>query len=220
MANWLIRNLIPEVTMKRRPIDFHRTLILAALAVGLGAGTVDAVAADAALPEAHSDSMGAAVSDTVLTARVKTHLLGKRMLRHSDIDVTTTNGVVTLNGSASGPKAMAFAVDTAKAVEGVKSVDNNLTVASRSDTSAKIHKAADTTSRVISDSWITTKLKSELLADSVSKGADVSVETTHGVVVLKGVLPNQASVDHVKVMAEQVSGVKSVDVSGLTVAAS
>ena len=206
--------------MKRHPIEFQRTLILAALAVGLGAGTLDGVAADATLPEAHSDSMGAAVSDTVLTARVKTHLMGKSMLRHSDIDVTTTNGVVTLNGSASGPKAMAFAVDTAKAVEGVKSVDNNLTVASRSETSAKMHKAADDTSRVISDSWITTKLKSELLADSVSKGVDVSVETTHGVVVLKGVLPSQASVDHVKVMAEQVSGVKSVDVTGLTVATS
>ena len=206
--------------MKRRPIEFQRTLILAALAVGLGAGTLGAVAADTALPEAHSDSMGTAISDTVLTARVKTQLIGKRMLSHSDIDVTTTNGVVTLTGSASGPKAMAFAVDTAKAVEGVKSVDNNLTVANRSETSAKIHKAADDTSRVISDSWITTKLKSELLADSVSKSVDVSVATTHGVVVLKGVLPDQASVDHVKAIAEQVPGVKSVDVTGLTVATS
>ena len=206
--------------MKRRPIDFHRTLILAAFTVGLGTGTLGAVAADSALPEAHSDSTGAAIADTVLTARVKTHLIGARMLRHSDIEVTTTNGVVTLSGSASGPKAMAFAVDTAKSVEGVKSVDNNLTVASRGKTSTKIHKAANDTSRVISDSWITTKLKSELLADSVSKGVDVSVVTTHGVVVLKGVLPDQASVDHVKVVAEHVSGVKSVDVTGLTVAAS
>ena len=205
--------------MNRRTIDFRRTLILAAFTVGLGAGPVIALAADPELPVAHSDSMGAAVADTAITARVKAHLLGKKMLRHSDIDVTTTNGVVTLNGTASGPKAMAYAVDTIKAIEGVKSVDNNLTVASRSKTSATVHQAAADTSRVISDSWITTKLKSELLADSVSKGVDVNVETTHGVVVLKGALPSQAAVDHVKAMAGQVSGVKSVDVAGLTVVA-
>ena len=206
--------------MKRRPIDFHRTLVLAALAVGFGAGAPAAVAADSAVPEAHSDSMGAAMADTAITTRVKAHLLGKRMLRHSDVEVTTTNGVVTLNGTASGPKAMAYAVDTTKAVEGVKSVENNLVVASRGKTSTKMHEAADETTHAISDSWITTKLKSELLADSISKGLDVNVETTHGVVVLKGALPDQAAIDHVKAMAEKVSGVKSVDVSGLAVAAS
>ncbi len=206
--------------MKRRPLDFHRTLVLAALAVGLGAGIPVAVAADSAAPEAHSDSMGAAMADTAITTRVKAHLLGKRMLRNSDVDVTTTNGVVTLNGTASGPKAMAYAVATAQAIEGVKSVDNNLVVASRGKTSTKVHEAADETAHAISDSWITTKLKSELLADSIGKGVDVNVETTHGVVVLKGALPDQAAIDHVKEMAEKVSGVKSVDVSGLTVSAS
>ena len=164
--------------------------------------------------------MSAAIGDTATTARVKAILFGKEQLRHCDIDVTTTNGVVTLTGSASGPKAMVFAVETTKAVEGVKGVDNTLTVASRSKTSSKLHKAADDTGRVFSDSWITTKVKSGLLADTVSKGVDVSVETTHGVVVLKGVLANQAAVDHVKSMAEHVAGVKSVDTSGLTVTAS
>ena len=70
----------------------------------------------------------------------------------------------------------------------------------------------------MSDSWITTKVKSEILADSVSKGFDVSVETIHGVVVLKGALANQDAVDHVKDIAEKVDGVKSVDTSALTVA--
>ena len=205
--------------MRRYSIDFQKTLIAAALAAGLGFGTVTAYAAEPAAPEAHSDSVGAALADTATTARVKAKLMGKRILRHSDVGVTTTNGVVTLTGTASGPKAMDFAVDTAKAVEGVKSVDNNLTVANRSKAAGKMHEMADDTQHVMSDSWITTKLKSSLLADSVSKGVDVSVETTHGVVVLKGALANQAAIDHVKTMAEQVSGVKSVDTTGLTVAA-
>ena len=63
----------------------------------------------------------------------------------------------------------------------------------------------------MSDSWITTKVKSEILADSVSKGLNVSVKTIHGVVVLKGALANQDAIDHVKDTAEKVKGVKSVN---------
>ena len=110
--------------MQRYSIDLQKTLIAAALAAGLGFGTVTVNAAEPAAPEAHSDSVGAALADTATTARVKAKLMGKRILRHSDVDVTTTNGVVTLTGTASGPKAMDFAVEAAKAVEGVKSVDS------------------------------------------------------------------------------------------------
>jgi hyperosmotically inducible protein len=71
--------------------------------------------------------------------------------------------------------------------------------------------------RVVSDSWITTKVKSEILADSVSKGFKVSVKTKHGVVILKGTLANQDAIDHVKDIAEKVKGVKSVDTKALTI---
>ncbi len=73
--------------------------------------------------------------------------------------------------------------------------------------------------RVISDTWITTKVKSEILENSVSKGFHVSVKTQHGNVKLTGKLPNQDGVDLVKMIAEQVKGVKSVDVSGLKIGA-
>jgi hyperosmotically inducible periplasmic protein len=63
----------------------------------------------------------------------------------------------------------------------------------------------------------TTKVKFELLADSLSKGMDVSVETVHDVVVLKGTLPNEDAIDHVKDLAGKVYGVKSADVTQLKV---
>lgn len=75
------------------------------------------------------------------------------------------------------------------------------------------------TERVVSDSWITTKVKSELMADAGTKAFDVSVKTDHGVVGLTGALPTQDSIDQVKHIAEKVKGVKSVDASALTVAA-
>src|SRR3569832_1112008 len=80
-------------------------------------------------------------------------------------------------------------------------------------------KAVDDTKRAVSDSWITTKVKSELLANSMSKGLKISMTTTHGVVVLTGALANQDAIDNVKDLAEKVDGVKSVDISADTVAA-
>jgi hyperosmotically inducible protein len=97
-------------------------------------------------------------------------------------------------------------------VKGVKSVDNQLMTPETSPTGEKAKTA-------MSDSWITTKVKSELLADSVTKGLDVKVETMHGVVMLSGSLPSQEAIGHAKTVAGKVDSVKSVDTSGLMVAA-
>lgn len=75
--------------------------------------------------------------------------------------------------------------------------------------------AAQNTKRVVSDSWITTKVKSSLLADSITKGFKISVKTRHHVVRLTGTVDTQASADHAGDIARQIKGVISVDTSGL-----
>jgi len=194
------------------------TLIAVSLAAGFSAGAY-ADTTDSSVPQPHSDSVGAAFTDTEITAKVKSQFMRENRLKNSDISVTTTNGVVTLTGSATGPDAKSAAEKLASSVDGVKSVDDDLhTPSSASTAENKMDKAASKTKRIASDSWITTKVKSEIMADSVSKGFDVSVTTTHGVVVLKGTLSNQDAIDHVKDLTEKVTGVKSVDTSLLTVA--
>lgn len=79
-------------------------------------------------------------------------------------------------------------------------------------------QAAHKTERVMSDSWITAKVKSEILANSVSKAFKVQVKTKYGMVTLAGKLPSQDAIDLVKLTAQNVKGVKSVDVSGLSIA--
>ena len=192
----------------------RKSVLLTALVVAsltTGAAMEVASAADTPMPQAHSDGVGAAITDTAITAKVKAKLTAEDKLENSDISVVTTNGVVTLEGNASSSNAKEMAEVLAKTVDGVKSVDNSLKVPGSSKTVAK-------TKRAVSDSWITTKVKTELLADSVSKGFDVSVETVHGVVVLKGKLASLDAIDHVKDIAAKVKGVKSVDTSGLMVA--
>ncbi len=82
---------------------------------------------------------------------------------------------------------------------------------------AAVGDAVTETQRVASDSWITTKVKSMIYADSLSQGYELSVKTLHGAVALTGSLENQAAIDHVKDIAAKVEGVKSVDTSALSV---
>jgi hyperosmotically inducible periplasmic protein len=93
----------------------------------------------------------------------------------------------------------------------------NVSQAASSNAAIAPSNAASKAERAVSDSWITTKVKAEILGNSVSKAFKVSVKTKHGVVSLKGKLPSQDAIDLVKMIAEKVKGVKSVDVSGLVI---
>jgi hyperosmotically inducible periplasmic protein len=206
--------------MNKHPFNKMSLSVLfmaAALATCFSIGMPAIASDDASLPQAHSDSIGAAIADADITARVKLKLADVYSLKHSDISVTTTNGVVTLTGMASSSDASTVAKAVTMGVQGVKDVDDELKTPSSSKLEAETKDAAATTEHAVSDSWITTKVKSELLADNVTKGFEVNVVTTHGVVVLTGRLANRDAIAHVKDIVEKVDGVKSVDTTDLTV---
>jgi hyperosmotically inducible protein len=161
---------------------------------------------------ADSASVGAAISDTAITAKVKAKFADDTRLKTSNISVTTNNGVVALTGSAPSSDAKSAAEQLAKTVDGVASVDDEIASPSLADEAAtKTKHAAHATGKVASDSWITTKVKSALLADSVTKGVDISVSTTSGVVTLSGTLASSDQVAHAVATAKKIKGVKSVE---------
>lgn len=86
------------------------------------------------------------------------------------------------------------------------------------DANASADMSANNSGKPVSDTWITTKVKSEIVANSATKGLKVHVTTKGGVVALKGKLPSQEAVDTVKSLAVNVKGVQSVDASGLVIA--
>jgi hyperosmotically inducible protein len=110
----------------------------------------------------------------------------------------------------------AITLGTALFVSGLV-LGSNMALAASDDAAMAPSKAASNAERVVSDSWITTKVKSEILANSVSKAFKVSVKTKSGAVSLTGKLPNQDAIDLVKMISEKVKGVKNVDVSGLAI---
>ncbi|WP_238333485.1 BON domain-containing protein [Luteimonas marina] len=71
----------------------------------------------------------------------------------------------------------------------------------------------------VDDTWITTKVKSSLLAESDVSGLDINVDTLNGEVTLRGQVESQAQVDTATRIAREIKGVTHVDTSGLTVAA-
>jgi hyperosmotically inducible periplasmic protein len=206
--------------MKNSP--YRNALIVAGIAAALGLGAAGCgKSADQSSKQAGATQD---ITDTAITAGVKAKLAMDRDLDSSDITVSTTNGTVTLTGSVSDSAARSAAETATRSFAGVTNVNNRLTVPSPSVASAtrdmgdSVKATGDAAAQAVSDTWITTKVKSVLLADSDAKGLDVSVDTKEGVVTLEGELTSQAAVDHVKALAMDVEGVKGVDTSALTVA--
>ena len=71
----------------------------------------------------------------------------------------------------------------------------------------------------VTDTWITTKVKTDLLATKDVSGTEIKVETKNGVVTLAGTVATQAEVDKAVASAKAIKGVTRVDSSGLKAAA-
>ena len=144
--------------------------------------------------------MGTEINDTVITTKVKAALLGDPDTKSFDIKVETRKGVVQLSGFVDNHTQAGRAKSIAQAIEGVKSIDDAMTV---KDGQASIGNAVD-------DGMVTTNVKSALLADPDTKSFEIAVATHKGEVQLSGFLASQAQIDHVVRVTKNVAGVASV----------
>lgn len=202
--------------------NYRNTLIAAAIAATLGLGAAGCGNNADQSPRDAGATQG--ITDTAITEGVKAKLAMERNLDSSDITVTTANGTVTLTGTVKDTAARSAAETATRSFAGVTDVNNRLSVSSPSVASAAkttgeaVMATGDSAQQAMSDTWITTKIKSVLLADSEAKGLDVKVDTKDGVVTLEGELDSQAAIDHVTALARDVEGVKRVNTTALTVA--
>jgi hyperosmotically inducible protein len=82
--------------------------------------------------------------------------------------------------------------------------------AASTDTSAK------SSEQPVTDTWITTKVKSELATTEGIKSGDISVTTKNGLVTLSGTVNSKAQVQKSVAVAKAVKGVRDVDSSALS----
>lgn len=80
---------------------------------------------------------------------------------------------------------------------------------------APVQDSSMSSNQPVSDTWITTKVKSELASTDGVKSSDVSVTTVNGAVTLTGVLANDLAVKKAVAATKSVKGVTQVDSSGL-----
>ena len=71
-------------------------------------------------------------------------------------------------------------------------------------------RGIDDTGAVVSDTWITTKVKSDLAVEKDVDATDIGVHTYDGVVTLSGDVDSQAEADKAIHVARDIKGVKSV----------
>jgi hyperosmotically inducible periplasmic protein len=144
---------------------------------------------------------GETVDDSTLLARVKTALVSNDATKARQIDVEVYRGDVQLNGFVDSEAAKAAANTTAKGVDGVASVRNNL----------QIRAAERSAGQVIDDGVMLAKVKSALIGDSRTKANQIEVAVNAGVVQLGGFVNSAASKAAAGEVAGSVSDVKSVE---------
>jgi hyperosmotically inducible periplasmic protein len=161
-------------------------------------------------------SYGDMVSDASISATVKSKLLWSKHAQGLAAKVETRSGKVTLDGTADSAEAKQLAGLLASNTHGVSAVENNLKVEKSSGKQDKSGKDKSDMGQSISDTWITTKVKSTLIYSSNVSSSDISVNTRDGVVTLSGNVKDSAERALAIELAKNVKGVKSVNGDALT----
>lgn len=139
------------------------------------------------------------MQDQTVEEDVQTKFKADEELREGNhIDVTAFNQVVLLTGQTITPALRQRAEDLAKSVPNVTKVYNEITI-----------KGPTSTLTRASDSWITAKIKTEMLAEKDLKSSTIKVITENGTVYLMGMV-NREQADMAVEIARRVSGVQKV----------
>ena len=148
------------------------------------------------------NKVGDFMDDSTITARVKAALIDDKNIRSSNISVKTENKVVTLSGSVDSAEQKDLAVNAAKTVKGVTTVNDQLNVVAEKSASLEGYAG---------DTAITSQVKAKLLADDIVPSRKVTVETRAGTVHLSGTVDSRQQADRAADIAKAVSGVKNVE---------
>ncbi len=168
--------------------------VLAITVVGCNKG-VDS----AGMPVAKT-SVGTDIDDSVITSSVKSALLADADIKSFDFKVETRKGEVQLSGFVDNQSQVDRATAAARAVPGVKAVQNNVLLKGK----------ATTVGEKIDDGIITSKVKAALLGDANVKSSDIAVVTRQGEVLLSGFVDNKTQMDKAVEVARGIEGVRLV----------
>src|SRR5579884_276439 len=181
-------------------------LIAAALLpTGLGGCAVAVVggmaaAGGAGYTAAQERGMGGTIDDFgVKTTIARNFAQANPSLQGSDLQATVYQGRALLTGRVPTPEAKERARQIAAAVPGVRAVYNEIEVGPPASGVA-----------MAQDTWITTRLRSELVMDPNIRSVNYEIDTSDGSVYLIGSARTQAELDLATYVARYIPHVKRV----------
>jgi len=150
-----------------------------------------------ALILAMSISAYASDLDNQIESSFKKSFVYKTYLKDEHIKIASKEGVVTLSGEVLDDAHKPMAGNTAEAITGVKSVDNQIVIQEK-----RLPENSDT--------WIRMKVQTALVFHSNVSASKTEVTVKNGVVTLKGEASSSAKKELTTEYAKNVEGVKSV----------
>jgi len=178
-----------------------RLITLLALCLGLTGclatamvGTVTGVA------KAGNDerSLGRQFDDATIASKIDARLIAEKDMPSRWISIEVINGQATLTGSLPEQSQIDRAIFITRSIHGVVSVHSELLVGTPQITT------------LLSDSWITTRVKTRLLNDKVVSGLNIHVETVNGKVYLQGMVHQNSERIRAKQLTREIPGVTAV----------
>ncbi|MHB8139582.1 MAG: BON domain-containing protein [Smithellaceae bacterium] len=143
-------------------------------------------------------------SDAWIRDKVKWTLLFHRSVSASKTGVDVKDGIVTLQGEASSGAQKELTTEYARDVEGVKDVNNEMTVTGTA-------KNKRTAGQKIDDASVSAQVKMTLFYHRSTSALNTMVSTRKGVVTLNGRAKNAAEKNMAAKYAKDVNGVKNVN---------
>ncbi|GEK08814.1 divisome-associated lipoprotein YraP [Pseudoalteromonas sp. McH1-7] len=169
-------------------------LLLQGCAAAVVAGTAGAVSAanDRRTIGAQIDDNNIEIKGTLAIKEVK------RLADHANITLVSVNGVVLMIGQVANQEMKTEAERALHNIAGVKQVHNQLRISTNIGITTKTH-----------DTWLTSKVKTKLLAADEVNGANIKVVTENSEVFLMGLVSKQEANSAVEI-ARHINGVKRV----------
>jgi hyperosmotically inducible protein len=158
-----------------------------------------------------------------IDARISQRLKADPELKKYNIKVVVSNGVATLSGTVATEADRAKAGSLAK-VDGVNRVDNQIVVDNQIDVDLDagttgttgrlpgrvLEKGVSKTGEVITDGWMTTRIKAAFVNEDLLKNSAIDVHTKGHVVTLSGTVATAAGRARAVGIAKGTDGVKNV----------
>ena len=184
------------LTMK---VHFLLICLILALLQGCAAPLLVAGAAGGATVANDKRSTRSMIDDQLIESKTKDKIYAEsEVAKKIHVNITSYNGVVLLTGETLSKSLRTRAINIARQINNVRRVHNEIRVADLTSFSSRTN-----------DSWITSKVKTQMFTAKEFNSSQIKVITEAGTVFIMGLVTKEAG-DRAAEIARNVSGVKRV----------